>query len=351
MNSSDRPCRRDVLRTLVAGAMATAAAPFTLIAAAAPRAGCPPRLKPGDVVGLINPAGATYEEVDLQIVEETLGALGLRCRRGVHILDRYGYLAGKDEDRAADVNGMFADDAVQAVLTVRGGWGCSRILPLLNYDTIRKRPKILCGYSDITALLVAVYARTGLVTFHGPVGTSTWNEFSTSLFRRILFDGEKVTMVNPTTKGDALVPTKDRVETLVGGTALGILVGGNLSVLTGMIGSDYLPPWDNVILFVEDEGEHVGRVDRMLTQLKLAGVLGKIRGFIFGKCTNCGPAEGYGSLTLHDVLVDHIAPLRIPSWYGAMIGHIENKFTLPIGIEAEIDADRGSIALLEPAVV
>jgi len=146
------------------------------------------------------------------------------------------------------------------------------------------------------------------------------------------------------------VQTRDRVGTITPGKARGILVGGNLSVLAAMIGSPYLPSWKNVLLFLEDDNEPVYRIDRMLTQLRLAGVLEQLSGFIFGKCTNCGPGEGYGSLTLEEVFADHIAPLRIPAFAGAMIGHIENKFTMPIGIEADMDADKGTITMRERAV-
>jgi muramoyltetrapeptide carboxypeptidase len=310
----------------------------------------PPRLKEGDTVGLINPAGATFLKDDIAVVTETMAALGLKVKSGAHLLDRYGYLAGRDNDRADDINEMFDDGSVNAVLAVRGGWGCNRILPLIDYDLIRRHPKILMGYSDITSLLVAIYARSGVITFHGPVGTSTWNQFSVDYVRRILFNGEKVQMRNPPASGDVLAKTKDRVETITPGTARGRLVGGNLSVLAAMVGSGYLPDWKGTILFLEETDEHIYRVDRMLTQLKLAGILEKLSGFVFGKCTNCGPGEGYGSLTMEELLQDHIVPLGIPAWYGAMIGHIENKFTVPVGCDVEIDATEGAITILEPAV-
>ena len=311
----------------------------------------PPRLRPGSIVGLINPAGATFDRADVDFTRETLEALGLRAVEGEHLLSRYGYLAGRDEDRAADVNAMFQDHSIDALLAVRGGWGCSRILPLLDYNTMREHPKVLVGYSDITALLLAVYARAGLVSFHGPDGISTWNAFSVSYFRRVLFEGELVRMENPTDLGDQLAQRENRIETITGGTARGRLLGGNLSVLAAMVGSPYLPNWEGAVLFLEDVGEDIYRIDRMLTQLKLAGILEKIAGFIFGKCTHCGPGEGYGSLTLSEVFADHIAPLGIPAFSGAMIGHIKDKFTVPLGIEAEIDADRGVIQLLESAVL
>jgi muramoyltetrapeptide carboxypeptidase len=310
----------------------------------------PPRLRAGDTVGLINPAGATYVLSDLEVVQETLAALDLKVRIGTHCADRYGYLAGTDEARAADVNAMFADPAVRAVMAVRGGWGCNRILHLIDYAAVARHPKILIGYSDITSLLVACFARSGLITFHGPVGTSTWNQFSVGYFKRVLMEAASDTFVNPRAMGDNLAQTRDRIFTINPGKARGRLVGGNLSVLTAMLGSPYVPAWEETILFLEEDSEHIYRVDRMLTQLKIAGVLDRVAGVVFGKCTGCDPGEGYGSLTLEDVYKDIVAPSRKPAFAGAMIGHIENKFTIPVGAMAEIDADAGSIRLLESAV-
>lgn len=310
----------------------------------------PPRLKPGDTVGIVSPAGAVYDAVDLEVAQEILAAMDLRAKVGDHVLDRRGYLAGRDADRAADLNTMFADDEVDAIMALRGGSGCGRILPLLDYDLIHKKPKILFGYSDITALLIACYTRSGLVTFHGPTGVSTWNRFSVDYFRRLLFDAEAVQMQNPVNLGNNLVQTADRVRTITPGTARGRLIGGNLTVLTSIIGSDYLPDWAGHILFLEDVGEDIYRIDRMITQLSLAGILQSLAGIIFGKCSRCSAGGGYGSLTLEEVLFDHFSPLGIPVWHGAMIGHISDKFTVPVGVLAEINAEEGTIQLLEPAV-
>ena len=343
--------RRHILQMLGAG-LIVSRIPVTQAYGATSHATLkPPRLKAGDTVGLINPAGATFHADDVAIATEMMAALGLSMKTGKHLLDRYGYLAGTDKDRAADVNSMFADPEVAAILTLRGGWGCNRLLDLLDYKTIRQNPKILMGYSDITSLLLALNAKTGLVTFHGPVGTSTWNRFSTSHVQKLLFDAAAFSMENPRETGDNLTWVDDRVLTINGGKAKGQLLGGNLSVLTAMVGSDYLPDFKGNILFLEEVREEVYRVDRMLTQLKLAGILGQISGFIFGKCSDCDPGKGFGSLTLEEVFDDHIKPLGIPAWYGSMIGHMDKKFTIPLGIEAEIDADRGIISLLEPAVV
>ncbi|MDM9583447.1 LD-carboxypeptidase [Nostoc sp. GT001] len=301
----------------------------------------PPRLQAGDTVGLIAPAGIV-DAKDIEAAQKLISQLGLKVKLGKHILDRYGYLAGKDSDRAQDVNLMFSDRTVKAIIPMRGGWGCNRILPLLNYSLIRSHPKILIGYSDITTLLLAINARSQMITFHGPVATSTWNQFTVDYFKRILFNGEAVTMQN-------LNPSEVRVETIASGKARGKLVGGNLSVLSAMVGSPYLPSWNKSILFVEEVGEDVYRIDRMLTQLKTAGILNQITGFIFGQCTKCSLGDE-PSFTLMQVLQQHILPLGIPAWYGSMIGHIKDKFTLPIGVEVEIDAELGTIRMLEAAV-
>ncbi|GGK74643.1 LD-carboxypeptidase [Rufibacter glacialis] len=345
--------RRQVLASL---SVATAALPFlgfTSVPAAekVPKILLPPRLKAGDTVGLICPAGAAFSREAVQITKESMEALGLKVKLGQHVFDRYGYLAGTDQARAADVNAMFADKTVQGILAIHGGWGCARLLPLLDYKTIQKNPKPLIGYSDITALLLAITAKTGLVTFHGPVGSATWNKFSVDSFRQVLFEASPVLFQNPKELGDNLTLTKDRITTITPGTARGKLVGGNLTVLTAIIGSDYLPHWKDAILFLEDTNEAVYRVDRMLTQLKLAGVLDQVKGVVFGKCSDCEPGKGgYGSLTLEEVLEHHLQPLKVPVYTGAMIGHITHKFTVPVGAEAEMDATQGTIRLLGTAV-
>src|SRR4029453_10553011 len=163
---------------------------------ARPRTVRPGRLRPGDTVGLVNPAGALWEPMNADIAAESLAVLGFKAKRGPNLLARRGYFAGTDEQRAADLNAMFADPAVRAIHCMRGGWGCARLLPLLDWQTIERNPKIVLGFSDITALLLALHARTGLVTFHGPVGTSRWNPFNVGYLKRVLQEGEAVTFEN-----------------------------------------------------------------------------------------------------------------------------------------------------------
>ncbi|HYT67567.1 MAG TPA: LD-carboxypeptidase [Vicinamibacterales bacterium] len=314
----------------------------------------PRRLAPGDTVALVSPASATFNTVDLQIAKESLEALGFKVKAGEHMMERHGYLAGEDKARAEDINKAFADKSVAAVHAIRGGWGSARVLPSLDFDTIRQNPKVLIGYSDITALLLSIQGRTGLITFHGPIGLGRWDPWSLDYYKRVLLNGEQVTYTNKqgiSTERNSLTQVEFRTQTITPGKARGRLLGGNLTVLTTILGSPYLPDWDGAILFCEDVREDLYRVDRMLTQLKLAGILGKIKGFVFGGCSECGPGDGnYGALTLEEIFNDHIKPLAIPAWQGAMIGHAQPQWTLPVGAQVEIDAAAGTIALLEPVV-
>lgn len=346
--------RRNFLKTAVATTTASVlASPLQLSRAASPRLLKPPRLKPGSVMGIVSPAGATFVREQLDIVLDAVKGLGMVPRLAPHLLDRYGYLAGKDPDRAADINQFFADPQVKAILPIRGGWGSTRMLPYLDYEQIRQNPKIIVGFSDITALILGIHAQTNLVTFHGPNGLTGWRTTQTEYFRRILFSAESVMFQNVKDGDDdnRLMPVKYRKKTITPGQARGKLIGGNLSVLSAMVGSPYVPNLKGTILFLEDVGENIYRIDRMMTHLKIAGLFDQLAGFIFGQCTRCLPDADYGSLTLEEVVWDHIQPLGIPAWYGATIGHIEQILTLPIGLDVEIDATAGTIRMLEPAVI
>lgn len=308
----------------------------------------PPRLHPGDRVGLVSPATAAFETEQTRIWVDALESLGFEVVLGDNYFKRHGYFAGEDKTRASDINQLFAEKSVKMIFA-RGGWGSPRVLPLLDYEMIRANPKVLLGYSDATALLTAIHSITGLVTFHGP---SPLNVFSAEHFRRVVMNGEKYTLKNPTfLTENTLVQTENLIRTISSGKATGRVLGGNLSLLTAITGSKYLPDWEGSILFVEDVDESVYRVDRMMTELALSGVLGKISGFVFGRCTDCEPGRGFGSLTMEEMLAEHIDPLGVPAFSGSMIGHIDEQFTIPLGIEVEIDADAGSITLLEAGVI
>lgn len=312
-----------------------------------------PRLRPGATVGLVTPANAVFLQDDLDVARESLQSLGLQVKLGRHVLERHGSLGGRDAERAADINAFFADPDVGAIVPVRGGWGSARLLPLLDYTLIRRHPKIVLGYSDITALLNGIHARTGLVTFHGPNAGGRWDADSVDAVRRVLFEGEAPTFANPKAKSptNVLAQTEHRIRTITPGRTSGRLLGGNLTVLTTLLGSPYLPDFTDAILFLEDTGEDWYRIDRMLTALRLAGILERIRGFVFGSCADCTPGTGFASLTPDEIFADHVAPLGIPAWRGALIGHGHAQWTLPVGLPVDIDADAGTVALAEPAVV
>ena len=352
-------------------AAATTAAMAPMLAAAAPRAGAvagaadvrppgalprrasvrPPRIRPGDTIGLMIPSSANWEPMDIDVLVEALAALGLRSKLGAHVFDRRGYMAGRDEDRAADFNAMVRDPEVRAIHCIRGGWGAARLLTRIDFDAFARTPKAVIGYSDITALLLSLHARTGAITFHGPNGASDWNRTNVEWLQRVVWRGEEALFENPREATGAIVPDENRTRTITPGRARGRLLGGNLTVLTALVGSPYLPDFTDSILFLEDVQEAPYRIDRMLVQLKLAGVLDRVRGVVWGTCSKCGPGEGFGSLTIPDVLDDHVKVLGVPAYRGAMVGHIGEQFTLPVGAEVEIDADRGTLRMLEPAVV
>ncbi len=339
--------RRFLASTALAATLLPAAA-RTAAPVAAPARLLPTPLAPGDTVGLVSPSSAFDDSFNLQLAREAMEALGFRVRMGAHAGSRRGHLAGSDAERAGDLNRMFADTGVKAIVCTRGGSGAARLLPLLDYAMIRRNPKALLGYSDITALHCALQAKTGLVSFHGPIGAGSWNRFNVEQFRRVLLAREPVTWRNAVDAGDDLVARRNRTITIRGGRARGALLGGNLTVLTALAGSPYLPDFSGRILFLEDVSEAPYRIDRMLSTLKLMGALERIAGFVFGECTDCNPGDGYGSLTLEQILDDYIRPLGIPAYRGAMIGHIREQFILPVGGTVELDADAGTLRLLEP---
>ena len=312
----------------------------------------PQALEPGDTIGIISPASAIFESEPFVIAKESFEAMGLKVKFGEFTQSRYGHLAGTDEERALELMNMFRNPEIKGIIALRGGSGSARILEKLDYKVIAKNPKIFIGYSDITALHLAIHKKTGLVTFHGPVAVSSWNSFAASHLRKLLFEKEEMLFENPSEKGDELVQTKNRIRTINPGAARGALLGGNLSVLTGLMGTEYFPEdWKGKILYLEEIGEKIYAVDRMMTQLKLGGVLEQISGFVFGKCSDCEPGgSGYGSLTFEEVIDSYIKPLNIPAFTGAMIGHIDKNVTIPNGIPAEMDASKGTIKLLRPAV-
>ncbi|MDG0831351.1 LD-carboxypeptidase [Pelomonas saccharophila] len=311
-----------------------------------------PRLRPGDTLGLVSPANASFEREPLKLAIESLQALGFKVKPGEFVAARRGPFAGTDAQRAADINAMFADDSVAGILAMTGGSGCNRIVDRLDYALIRRKPKFFGGFSDLTSLVNAIHRQTGLVSFHCPVAASEWNDYSVQNFKAVAMNAEAAVLRNPVAPpADDLVAREERITTIRPGRAQGPLVGGNLTVLASLAGTPYFPDCRGAILFLEDINEYIYRVDRCLSTLRLAGALSALAGVVLGRFTKCEPGEGYGSLTLDEVFDDYFLPLNVPVFRGASIGHIKRKLTVPVGAPAEIDADAGTIRLLAPAVL
>ncbi|MBH8607652.1 LD-carboxypeptidase [Thermoactinomyces sp. CICC 10521] len=289
-------------------------------------------LQPGDTIGIIAPASPT-DPVELEMSLEILAGFGYRVKPGRSLGERYGYLAGRDEIRAEDINRMFADPEVDAVFCLRGGYGTPRLLDLIDYEIIRANPKIFAGYSDITALHVAIYQRTGLVTFHGPMVFELAKRFD-ALSWHTLFTH----LSRPCPVGGYLSSAESCPFTIVQGEAEGKLVGGNLSLLAALLGTPYEVDTRGHILFIEEIEEEPYRIDRMLTQLRLAGKLQQASGIVITECTDCEAADDAKSLTVRQVLEDILKPLGIPAFYGLKAGHTNVNLTLPVGVRAKMDA-------------
>ena len=311
----------------------------------------PPKLMHGSRIALIAPAGPLLENDDLARAEALCRALGYDPVLGRSAHARHGYLAGTDAERLSDLNIALTDPAITAIWCIRGGYGSIRILDAVDYGAIAKRPKPLIGYSDITALLNAVTRQTGVVTFHGPVARSSMPAFSRWHFERVLCREEAAGRLGRIPQAaDVLVPPENRIVTLRGGVAEGPLAGGNLSLLQCLIGTPYFPDLDGAVLFLEDVGEDLYRVDRMLAHLRLIGALRRLAGVAIGRFTSLERSSRDGALGFDEVLANYFGPLGVPIAYGFPIGHIDDQWTLPLGVRARLDADAGEIELLEPAV-
>jgi muramoyltetrapeptide carboxypeptidase len=269
------------------------------------------------------------ERSEIEPALSLLRSLGFGVRLGAHVYEKKEYLAGDDESRLADLHEMFRDEGVRAILCARGGYGIHRILERIDYALVRQNPKILSGYSDITALLVALYKKTGLVTFHGPMARNLGANESRNLeflLGRIGFS----------LSGGRVIRR---------GKCRGVLVGGNLSLLCHLVGTRFMPAPRGKILFIEETGEPLYRIDRMLTHLKLAGFLGKCAGVVFGEFSECGAAP-----SVLELLEERTRDLETPVVTGLKVGHGLENMAVPVGIGAVLDTDTRSLTLAEPCV-
>ncbi|XHS79565.1 LD-carboxypeptidase [Burkholderiaceae bacterium UC74_6] len=348
--------RRFFAQSLAVGGLAAASAGASAATAANAQTEriapiLPRRLQPGDTVALVSPANATYERDPMDFAIESLQALGFKVKVAPHARSRWGQFAGRDADRAGDINAMFADDSVAGIFAMTGGSGCNRIVDKLDYALIKRKPKYFGGFSDLTSLVNGIQRQTGLVTFHAPVAGSEWNQFSVEHFKAVVMNAEAPLLKNPVERSDNLVAREDRTVMIRPGKARGVLVGGNLAVLTSLAGTPYFPDCRGAILFIEEVNEFIYRCDRMLSTLRLMGVFDQVAGIVIGKFTKCEPGDGsYGTVPLDEVFDDYFGALKVPVYRGAMIGHIKRKFTVPVGAMAEMDADAGTVQILGPAV-
>lgn len=324
-------------------------------AGAAPEKIIKPRsLREGDLVGLVTPSTYVSDPDRLALAARTVRYFGLRPRFGRNVRKRAGYLGGSIAERAADLHDMFSDPEIKAVFCVRGGYGSGQLLDSLDYDLIRRNPKIFLGYSDITALHLAIHKKTGLVTFHGPVTVSSFSEYTQEHFRRALFEPKPLgRLTNPPEKNQ--LRPGHMLRTVRGGKARGRLIGGNLSLVASLMGTPYEIDTRGAILFLEDVGEQPYSVDRMLTQLRLAGKLQSAAGIIWGECSDCRPREfqpSFESTFSTGEVVDQIlGGLKTPVLAGLTIGHTADQLTLPQGVEATLDADNGELIVGEQATI
>ncbi|HUJ13801.1 MAG TPA: LD-carboxypeptidase [Thermoanaerobaculia bacterium] len=336
--------RRDFARLSLAAVAATAVAPSPRTTTIKPK-----HLSAGDTVGLVLPATAAFEADEIDFARDQMQAIGFKVVIGPHAFDKWGYFAGHDRDRAADINQMFADDRIDGIVAYTGGWGSPRVLPYLDFDLIARKPKVFMGYSDITALLNPIHQRTGLVTFHGPVGESTFDPYTLDNFKRIVMTAAPAGLLEPPPKKpNELVDRTNRIIQLAPGKASGPLVGGNLTMVHSLMGTPYEVDTAGAIFFLEDVDEELYRIDRMLTTLALGGKFSRIAGLIWGRCSRCsvkGP-----TFSLEEILRDRFGSLSVPAISGLSFGHIEQKLVMPIGVQATLDADAGTLRIDEPAV-
>jgi muramoyltetrapeptide carboxypeptidase len=291
------------------------------------------------------------EQDDITRAEALCRALDYEPVLGAHARGHYGYFSGTDDERLADLNAAFRDPAIDAVWCLRGGYGVTRILDGVDFEALARRPRPVVGYSDITALLAGVVRRAGLVAFHAPTARAEMSAYTRRHFTKVLAAANPGGPLEPLpVPADVLIPRTDRIVTLHGGRAEGPLAGGNLTLLQCLIGTPYFPDLDGAVLFLEDVNEDLYRIDRMLAHLRAVGALARLRGVLVGRFTGLKRHIDDGSLGVDQVLAYYFGPLAVPVLYGVPIGHIDEQWTLPLGVRARMDADAGTVELLEAAV-
>lgn len=302
----------------------------------------PKALKKNSTIALIAPAGP-ITELQLARAQENLAEMGFKSTFTEKILEKKGYLAGSDEIRLNDLHDAFLNDKADAILCIRGGYGCSRIIDQVDYELIKNHPKIFIGYSDITALLNAIWQKTGLITFHGIVGTSVFTNYTKQQFKNIVS--------NQSTHYEIHTNNPEDLNIISKGSCTGQLVGGNLSIINSLIGTPYAVDFENKILFIEEVNEAPYKIDRMLTQLLLNGNIKNAAGIILGKFNGCDidniEITINNSLSLSEIFNNRLENINIPVLSGFSFGHVKDQAMFPIGIMASFDTSESSVHLIE----
>lgn len=305
----------------------------------------PIRLRPGDTIGIVTPA-SPMQLVKLERGIEYLKSLGYKVELGEHVYDSYGYLAGNDNHRVNDLHYMFANPEIKAIISSRGGYGTPRLLDMVDYDLIAGYPKIFVGYSDLTALQLAIWRHTRMVTFSGPMAAvemGTGIDPFTEHHLWSLLCRDRVDGFFPQVK-------KTPLQIIRPGKARGILLGGCLSLISSVIGTIHQPDFRRSILILEDVGEQPYRIDRYLCQLRSAGILHQVNGIILSQFVDCTEKKDEPTLSLEEIFADFFSTLDVPVVANFLYGHLPKKFTIPLGVEIEVDTSIPKITLLEPAV-
>lgn len=308
----------------------------------------PKKLKKGDVIGLIAPSSPI---TDKELLNNSIGYIekqGYSVELGKNIYLEKGYLAGDDTKRLEDLHNMFSNKNIKAIICIRGGYGSTRILDRIDYNLIKKNPKIFVGYSDITALSLAFLNKTGLVTLAGPMPLKSLNEeitpFTEEIFWKTLTSDKKIGFIKN--------PNEENFFVLQKGKAEAPLVGGNLSVLTSLLGTPFFPKMKDNLLLLEETCEPPYRVDRMLSQLKNAGIFNEIKGVVLGRFINCVETNLTNkSLTINDVIADYFESMKIPVIYNVNHGHVPETISIPIGLSCTINTVSGATIKINDSLV
>lgn len=307
----------------------------------------PRRLKPGDLIGLVTPASPVADPSRIEQGTRYLESRGYRVLPAANLNRARGYLAGTDDERVADLHALFEHKEVKAIFCARGGYGTPRLLSLLNYRLIARNPKIFVGYSDITALQLALWKRCRLVTFHGPMLAVEFAGETDPLMEEWFWR----IVTSPRPSGRLMIDA-DAAMTLRPGKARGRLLGGNFALLNALLGTRFQPDFSGSILFLEDTDEEPYRIDRMFTQLRHASILGRCTALLLGQFTNSEGADPTKpTLTLGEVLEDACSWTTVPVLANLPFGHIPRKLTLPIGITVRVNAAARTVDVTEGAVL